>query len=253
MRRSLWKLVVVVGAVQASACGVRNDSSMTVADDRPFQQQVDEFLSASAGVVPALFTDVRHATPGTVFVVNGRPAGAASDLLVVGDVIGVRAGRSFSWPSGPQVGGLPPTRLEHQFNDPASDISTLVIEIRVSDQRPLDALDGTNGVVSAEVSLFAPIDVGALRRELLHREVVGLLLANGRTGFDLDPTHYGILGMGAYLGFLDASGRVTFGGLTDDATSDVVPLADLLNPVPTVVLEEHDGLYTIVGLGSPSP
>src|SRR5262245_46837400 len=91
-------VAALVGVV--TACG--GDSSTTRSPNAsPFHVQVHD-TGSGGSEAPPLYSNAVEATPGTRFLVDGVEHPPASDLLVVGRVADVRAGRSFSWPDGPQ-------------------------------------------------------------------------------------------------------------------------------------------------------
>jgi hypothetical protein len=235
--------VIAVLLFAASSCG---EESAIKADNRPIAEQIVDMRSTGDfDQVP--YRSAVEATPKSTIVIDGVVQRPPSDLLVLGKVTAVEPSRSYSWPGGPQVVGGPSTRVEHAFNAPEAWISTVTVEVAVEKSSYVDKRFSQLKVVRFGLSLKSPVDVDAIRVELMsHDKVAALLVANESTPFDQDPDLFGVLGFGEFLGFVDKGGNVEFkastiGGESNEAAVGV-PVATLFKgPAKRVEIKLVEG------------
>lgn len=247
IRFSSAAICVGVAGLALTSCG---GDSTRKANDRPLADQVLE-LRSTGDFAQVPYRSAVEATPTSTITIDGVVQPPPSDLLVAGRVTAVEPGRSFSWPAGPQIVGRPSTRVEHKFNDPDAWISTVIVEVAIDKSSFVDDRYAGLKVVRFGLSLHSPVDVDAIRSELLaYDRVVALLVANEFTPFDQDKDLFGVLGYGEFLGFVDKVGNVVFKASDLATETNGIPQAvtvdELFSTSPTVTIKLVDGVMQYV-------
>lgn len=223
------KWLLVVSLMLLGSCSAGNVAEPRVGFVENLSARMD-----AVDRLPLPAADIQGAMPTVGYLHAGRTRVTLSDLYVRGMVTSVDQGIGMRW----NRGNDRITEVQLGFDDRGSQVQTVHLRIRSDVQIGAKGrlVDGPESVVVG-VALSSPIDLKAVTRELLNREVA-VLLVNSSPVFSYDLSLRSILQDGTYFGFVNGA-NVEFPVLRGDSRMpSVVSLSTLeTSPVRDVNLD----------------
>ncbi|MGI8514251.1 MAG: hypothetical protein ACR2NT_03760 [Acidimicrobiia bacterium] len=161
--------------------------------------------------------------PNVIFVGPEGERDSVSDAVVVGSIVDVTPGVSFSWD---EVGT---TRTELPFNDGKAMISTVHVTLKVDQQVAVSPGIELPANITFGLSLGPPVDVQAATAELKALGTVVVFLFEDSQVFDYDKSLYAVVEDGAFLGVVGPDGGISFPAMDPVAVPTLVPSDLTLN------------------------
>lgn len=181
---------------------------------------------------------IEEAMPNVCYLVDGEER-RVSDLYVVGQVEGVRAGGSFAW----EFTDERETRIDLAFNDERAMISTIFVTMDVEHGIAADPAAEIPAFVEFGLSIPSPVDLEWAQSELIDLGRIVVILEAGSVMWD-EPGLYNVLEDGAFFGPVAADDTVTFPMLSPSDQELLAPspltLAELEEPPKEPIPLERD-------------
>jgi hypothetical protein len=168
----------------------------------------DHQASASA---ERIYESVYEMVPSVTFVVDGESRIVVTDAVLVGRIVDVEQGRSFSWTEDADD----ERRVEVPFNDAKAMSSTVHLVVQIDEVvGAANTFDQERGEsVRVGVSLGPQVDVESARKELSDLGSVVVFIKGNNPALDYDKSLFSICEQGGMLGAIHADDSITFPAL----------------------------------------